>query len=387
MSVPSVNAIEAGTVPGLDDRAVVLVEGPALGRDVRVLLPGLRDQHHHHVGQAAAAQQQELDHVVEGARVRAARLHDRLHLLDVVVGEEGRGDDGLARLHPVDVAAQGVDLAVVRQRAEGVGQRPRRQHVRREAAVDEGEGRLEGLLREIGVVGGQLRRRQHPLVDDRARGHRADVEPLGALHRLPHQAGAVLAGDEEPPLEVVLGAAAHRATHDHLLHERLAREGRGPERRVVGGDVAPAEDVDLQLAQGTGERVAYAHVRLRVLRQEALPDRVVPRPGERDPEPRADLEEEGVGQLREDACSVSGLLLRAPRAPVVQVQQHLDPLANDLVGLDVLQVGHEAHAAGVVLESRIVEVVARLGLAHPVRRPRASRPRGERIPGPLLWVC
>ena len=352
-------------VPGLDDRPVVLVEGPAVGRDLGVLLPGLGDEHHHHVGEAAAAHHEELDHVVEGARVRAALLHERLHLLDVVVGEERRGDDGLARLHPVDVPAEGVDLAVVRQGPERMGQRPRRQHVRREAAVDEGERRLEGLLREVGIVGGQLRRRQHPLVDDRARRHRAEVEARRALDRLPHQPGAVLARDEQPPLEVVLGAAAHRPAHDHLLHQGLARERGGAEGRVVGGHDAPAEDVELQLAQRPGERVSHPDVGSGVLRQEALPDRVAPRLGQGDPEPRADLQEEGVGELRLKPRSVSGLLFRAAGAPVVQVQEDLDPLANDVVGLDVLQVGDEADPASVVLEAGIVKAVSRLHLSHP----------------------
>ena len=77
-----------------------------------------------------------------------------------------------------------------------------------------------------------------------------------------------------------------------------------------------------------------------------------------------------MGELREEARSVPGLLLRAPGAPVIQVQEDLDPLAHDLVGLDVLQVGDEADAAGVVLEARIVEVVARLHFVHPAVVPR-----------------
>ena len=48
---------------------------------------------------------QQLERVVEGGRIAAARLDDREELLDVVA-EQRRRQDRLARVHPVDVAAQ-----------------------------------------------------------------------------------------------------------------------------------------------------------------------------------------------------------------------------------------------------------------------------------------
>ena len=52
----------------------------------------------------------------------------------------------LARLHPVDVAAQRVDLAVVRDVAVRVGERPGREGVRAEPLVHQRERRLDGLV-------------------------------------------------------------------------------------------------------------------------------------------------------------------------------------------------------------------------------------------------
>ena len=111
--------------------------------------------------------------------------------------------------------------------------------------------------------------------------------------------------------------------------------------------------------------MARPDVRPGVLRQEALPDRVAPGLGQGDPEPRADPQEEGVGELGQDPRPVAGLLLRAPGAAVVEVQEDLDAQADDLVGLDVVEVGDEADAAGVVLEAGIVEPVPRLHLTPP----------------------
>ena len=56
----------------------------------------------------------------------------------------------LAGAHPVDVAAQRVDLAVVRDVAVRVRQRPRRERVGAEALVDERERRLDDRVGEIG---------------------------------------------------------------------------------------------------------------------------------------------------------------------------------------------------------------------------------------------
>jgi hypothetical protein len=57
-----------------------------------------------------------------------------------------------------------------------------------------------------------------------------------------------------------------------------------------------------------------------------------------------------VGDLDQDAGAVAHQLVGADRAAVVQVLQDLQPLLDDGVRLDALDVGDEADAAGVVLE-------------------------------------
>ena len=101
-------------VPGLHEGRVVLVEGAPVLADLVARPPGLGDQHHHRVRQRAAAEHEQLERVVEHRRVRAVLLDDRQQLLQVVAEERG-GEDRLAGAHPVDVAAQRVDLAVVRR--------------------------------------------------------------------------------------------------------------------------------------------------------------------------------------------------------------------------------------------------------------------------------
>ncbi len=78
------------------------------------------------------------------------------------------GEGRPARRHPVAVAADRVDLAVVGDDPERLRERPRRERVRREPRVDQRE--LGGVAR-VGQVREErleLRRREHALVDQRA---------------------------------------------------------------------------------------------------------------------------------------------------------------------------------------------------------------------------
>ena len=162
-------------VPRLHHRRVVLVKRLALGRHRFVPGPRLGNHHQHGVRQRAAGHHEELEHVVEGRRVAAAFADDRQNLLQIVA-EEIRLAHRLARVHPVDVAAQGVDLAVVRDVAVGMRERPRRERVRAEALVHQRERRLDVRIHQIGEHRLDLIGDEHALVDQRVRRQAGDVE-------------------------------------------------------------------------------------------------------------------------------------------------------------------------------------------------------------------
>jgi len=121
--------------------------------------------------------------------------------------------------------------------------------------------------------------------------------------------------------------------------------------------------------------VTHAGVAARVLRQEALPDRVLPRLRQVDAEARALLEEERVGELDQDPGPVAGLLLRASGPAVVEVAQDLQTLAYDLVRADVLEIGDEPDATGVIPSPTGFRSFARS----------LSRSRAATDPAPRLW--
>ena len=342
-------------VPGLHQARVVLVERALLL--VHRLVPGprLRDHHHHRVGQGAAGQDQQLEHVVEHRGVAALGVHHGQDLPQVVA-ERLRLEQALPRVHPVDVAAQGVDLAVVADQPVGVRARPVGEGVGREARVHHGQRRLDAPVHDVGEVGGQLGRDQHPLVDEGAVRQAGDVEGLpagdvGGAHRLL---------DEPPqhvepalPAEVLLGLLG--PGHERLPHDGLGRARGRAEQRVVGGDVAPAEEGDGLLRGGPLEELLAAPAGGGVPGQEHEPRAVAAGAGQRDAGAARLLGQEGVRHLHQDAGAVAGVLLAAAGSAVLEVQQHLDRLVHDRVRPAAVRVHHEADPARVVLEARVVE--------------------------------
>src|SRR5690606_40406226 len=68
---------------------------------------------------------------------------------------------------------------------------------------------------------------------------------------------------------------------------------------------------------------------------------------------------ERVGNLDEDTRAVAEQRVRADRAAVVEVGENFQRLADDRVRFGTLDVGNEAHTAGVMLVARIVEALRR----------------------------
>jgi len=181
------------------------------------------------------------------AGVRKVRLVDRQGLLELVP-EEHAPEGAFARAHLVDVPAKGVDLAVVRHEAQGLGAVPGREGVRREAGVHHREVRGVVGIGKVGEVGDELVGREHSLVDHDPAREAGDVEvAVGVVLFSAEKVGRLLADHEELAVESFRGQrgeaaarGARRADEKHF-HRGLAREGGGPKPGVVHGDAAPPE--------------------------------------------------------------------------------------------------------------------------------------------------
>ncbi len=326
-----------GAVPRLHEGGVVFVEAADVVAHVVLRAPGLRHQHEHRVRGVASRRDEQLEHVVERGGVGLSVADERQDRLQVVA-EERRGKRLLARLEGVEVALQGVDLAVVREHAEGVGERPGREGVRRVALVDEREGGDELGVGEVGVELLDLRREEEPLVDDGARREGADVAVLQLLLD-----GA--ADDEETAL-----AGAAVGLQGGEVDEKLANPRHRAARDRADGlrddrDVAPGDDGGPVFAHGLLEERLFAD------RAEDHGESVGAFRGE----VLDSLSEEGVRNLHEEPRAIAGLRVVPRRAAVHEALQDGEAVRDDVVRGDVVEAGDEPDAAGIVFEVAVIE--------------------------------
>ncbi len=359
-------------VPRLHQARVEGVEALELVGEVVAILVGLRDHHHHGVRQRPPGEHEQLEHVVEGRGVRAAGAHDGQDLLQVDA-EELRGERRLARPHPVDVAHQRVDLAVVADHAIGVGQLPAREGVRREAAVHERQRAGEALVLQVGVEAAQLGGLEHALVDDgpaRARG-RVELGADGELDDAPDDVELALEG-----VLVVLEAGTR--LDEELADVRARGVGGVADVVLVDRHVAPAEDALALDADVELEQLLDLAAMALVARQEADAHAVAPGLGQLEVDARA---EEAVRQLHQQSGAVAGADVGPLGSPVLEVVERLERLDHDVVARDVVEAGDHGDAAGVVLVPRVVQAVGlwRHAIVH-LRVPvgRRANPRMDR---------
>ena len=331
-----------------------LVEGPLLGAHLLVAAPRLGNHHHDRVRELPSGEQQHLERVVEHRRVAAVGIDHGQDLRDLRAEQPGL-EHAFAGVHPVDVPAQRVDLAVVADVAVRVRAPPARKGVGAEAGVHQRERRLELRVQDVRIEGRELVGLEHSLVDDRARGQARQVERRGRSEtRSLDRALRLLADDVETAVEGRRVLDLRAAPDEHLADRRLARLRRPADHRVVGGDRAPAEQRLPLAAHHLLEDLLAAAALAGVGGEEDHPGAVAPRAGKLDPEPVALPRQKAVRELEQDSRAVAGVLLTAAGAPVPQAHQDLEAASHDLVGLAALHVGDEADAAGVVLESGIV---------------------------------
>ena len=227
-------------VPRLHQRGVEPVERAALRVHLGVVLPRLGDHHQHRVRQRPAAEVEQLEHLVERRGVGRAGAADREDPLQVAVEQVGV-EQRLAGAHPVAVAHHGVDLAVVGDEPERVGQRPAREGVGGEPRVDHGQRGGDPLVGQVGVEVVELVGGEHPLVDQGPAGERGEVDLRLVLHPL--------AQAERQPLQRHPAHAGTGAGDEELAEHRHHAPGGGPEEVGLDGDLAPAEDREALLGR------------------------------------------------------------------------------------------------------------------------------------------
>ena len=311
-------------VPWLHQARVVAVEVPDLLRHDRVQLPGLGDEHRDRVAHLTPTADDRLQRVVQDRRVRAG-LVQRERIEERVAEAEPAG----ARLHPVHVPPDRVDLAVVAEEPERLRALPGRPGVGGEALVEDPERHLDRRVAQVGVEVGQVVGRAERLVRDRAEGERGHVRARDGLGTPPRAVG--------PELELVLVESV-RPQEDELLDRRLRRPRLVAERRRRDRHRPPAAQLEALGAAGRFD-----------LRARALVAQ------EHHGEPAARLRPERVRERQENAGAVAGQPVGSGGATMPDVPEPGEQEVDDLAGGSPRRVGDEADPAGIALDVRVVQ--------------------------------
>ena len=334
---------------------MIFVEGP-LGRVHAVMVfPRFGDHHHHRVGQGTTAQSQKLQTVVKFGRIAAVLQNNRKNLGQVVAKQLG-GQHGLPGVHPVLVAAQGINFAVVDDVTVRVGALPAGKGVGAETRVDQTDRRLHARVGQVGVEAGDLARGQHAFVDQGLTRQAGHIEKFPARHvAVADRVGDLAPDDVQLALKghVVrqIGAAADK----NLADERLTRSGRLAQLAIVGWHIAPAQD---GLALGPHDRLKALFARpalLGVRRQKDHTHPILARPGQL--HVGAHRPQKTVRYLHQYPGPVAGVFLTPARSAMVEVLEDGQGLLDELVGCVALDVDNKADTAGVVLKRRVVQAL------------------------------
>ncbi len=318
-----------GSVPRFHEGGVVFVEAADILAHVVLGAPGLGHEHEHGVRRIASGRHEQLEHVVQGRRIALFFADERQNLLHVLA--ENRGEERFfARFEGVQVAFEGVDLAIVGEHAEGVRQFPGREGVRRVALVHEGDGGGEVRVGEVRIELLHLGGEEKTLIDDRPGRKRADIAVFegffdGAADDV--EQAFIGAGDEE------LADARQHATGDR------------PDRLGLDGHLAPAQNLRPVRRDRLFEDFLFAD------RAEHHGDAVLALLGQI----RHDFAEKAVRNLDEQARAVAGTRVVSRRAAVHKALEDGQTRRHDLAVRYVVQIRDKPHAAGVVLEVGAVE--------------------------------
>ncbi|MNV37734.1 hypothetical protein D3C71_1292640 [compost metagenome] len=350
--IAAVAGDDAGrAVPGLAVEAVELVERG----QVRVLelqrLGGRRDQDAQRLDQFHAGTDHQLEHVVQALRIRAVHGDDGIEFADV----EARGLPHLAaRLRPPTIALDGVDLAVVREHPERVGQRPARQRVGGEALMEHDRAGGQIVALQIHVEAAQLVRQHHAFVADRVRAERGDVV-IGVLAQLLFAAAA---GQEQGQGEgglVLFGAGID----EHLFDPRQGIAGQLAADARVGGHQAPTDRATAGVAQLLFQGVAAGLRGGFRVRQEHYAGGEARTEGE--PGLGGQGLEEHVRAAQQQAAAVAGDPVGGDAAAVGHARKRGNGGIHQQSGRLVVELGDHAETTGIALILRVVKPLAVAG--------------------------
>ena len=163
--------------------------------------------------------------------------------------------------------------------------------------------------------------------------------------------------DVEFALKLV-GIHPRAPRHENLFDVRLRCARHAADRAAVDRRIPPAENTQPFFLDDALDDSLGLQALMLLDRQEHHADAVLARRRQRETERRRLAREKLVRDLNQHPGAVAGFRVAAACAPMRQVDEDLNPFFDDVVGFLALDVGHKAHAAGVMLVARVVKPLA-----------------------------
>ena len=326
------------------------------------MVPRLGQQHGRGTRKRATVHDQKLKHVVQNRGIGALAVDDGHHALKIML-QHGTVQVGLAGADPVDVALEGVDLAVMDDITVGVRAFPAGRGVGGVARVDERHGRLDGGVVEIDEEAAHLRGDQHTLVHDGARAHGAHIEDLVAQGKL--DVGLLLDGAAahvQTTLEGIAGGRVVRTAQEGLQDGGHAGAGRLAQIVRVDRHLAPKKQRHAGLGAALLKHAAGILYALVVLREEQHGHAIVALCRQNLAALLSLFAEKMMRNLEQDSGAVAGVLLESGAAAVLQVDQNGQRIVQNLVMTLTVDIGKRADATCIVVEFGAIKALLLSGI-------------------------
>ena len=350
------------TVPRLHEHGLVGVVGAALLAQAVIVIPRLGQQHGCGARERTTIHDQELEHVVQNRGVGTLTIDDGHHALKIVL-QHGAVQVRFAGADPVDVALEGVDLAVVDDKAVGVCALPAGRGVGGVTRVNERHSRLDGGVVEVDEEAAHLRGDEHALVHDGARAHGAHVEDLVAQGEL--GIGLFLDGATahvQAALEGVTGGCVVGAAQEGLQDGGHAGACRLAQVVRIDGHLAPKEQRHASLGAALLKHATGILYALVILREEQHGHTIVALCRQNLAALLSLFAEKVMRNLEQDAGAVAGVLLESGAAAVLQVDQNGQRVVQNLVMTLAVDIGKCADAACIVVEFGAIKALLLSGI-------------------------
>ena len=256
--------------------------------------------------------------------------------------------------HTVHIAPDGIDLAVVENKAVGVCPLPAGVGVGREAGVDHGDGGPIILILEVRIEFPQLRDQEHTLVDDGAAGAGDHISIVIGLFK-------DTAGNVELAVKFQTSLHALRPGDKGLLDIGHAGYRLLPQHLRLDGDGTPAQKGHALTLHNDLEHLFGLTPGQGVLGEEEHANAVIPLLAQVNAQLPGSLGKKAVADLEHDANAVAGLALSVLAGTVFQLFHDLQGVIHGSMGLAALDVHYRADAAGVMLKAGVVKTLLRHG--------------------------